>query len=768
MRAQGHRKAAWMVALLLGASAGGQGCSDPDPPAGEIEGRARSRAAVEAEDAATAAASRALLGRLGSEGAATKANKQILFGDLHVHTTYSIDAFFSSLPLNGGDGAHPLADACDFARHCSSLDFFSVNDHAEGLTPERWTRTKQSIRECNEQSNDSDAPDLVAYVGWEWTQVGTTPETHYGHRNVILRSLEDDEIPARPITSLTADVTDRAAPAWLLGTAQGIGRVVPGPYAEFLWWLSHLAAVPNCERGIDPRELPPDCRENAATPLELFQKLDLWGVDSLVIPHGLAWGIHAPPGSRMDDQLRRAQHDPGRQRLLEIFSGHGSGEEYRNVPQFVVDDAGARVCPEPTEGYLPCCWRAGEIMRERCGELAPAECEARVKEAQQLALDAGVAPERVFPDTSAEQWLDCDQCRDCFKPAAVLRPQQTAQYGLAISDTRELDASGRPVRFRYGFIASSDNHSARAGSGYKQLHRRGMTDASGLQSATAEAWIQPWVIGEQQDVQRAQAVAPAERGLADLFDSERGASFFYTGGLVAAHAEGRSRDDIWQALERKEVYGTSGPRILLWFDLLNGPAGRTPMGSDVELAVTPRFQVRAAGSFTQLEGCPESTAERISQQRLERLCWGECYNPSDVRHPIDAIEVVRIRPQIAADEDVADLIEDPWLRLECSPDPEGCVVSFEDPDFQRIGRDTVYYVRVLQSETPAINGATLRSQVDSAGRVTSVEPCYGGYRSDAEDDCLAPVQERAWSSPIYVDWPIGASKAVAGGALPPS
>jgi hypothetical protein len=376
-----------------------------------------------------------------------------------------------------------------------------------------------------------------------------------------------------------------------------------------------------------------------------------------------------------------------------------------------------------------------------------------VLEARQLALDAGLASDRVFPDTQAADWLDCDQCRDCFKPAAVLRPRQTAQYAVAISDTSELDASGRPLRFRYGFIASSDNHSARAGSGYKQVHRRGMTDASGLQSATAEAWIQPWVVGDQRDARRAQAVPPAERGLADLFDSERGASFFYTGGLVAAHAAGRNRDAIWQALGRKEVYGTSGPRILLWFDLQNGPTGPTPMGSDVEMAVVPRFEVRAAGAFMQKPGCPESATERISQQRLEGLCWGECYNPSDVRHAIEAIEVVRIRPQIEPDEDVSALIEDPWLRFECNGDPQGCSVAFEDPEFLTAGRDTAYYVRVLQVETPAINGATLRSEVDESGEVARVRPCYGGYRTDANDDCLAAVRERAWSSPIYLDWP---------------
>ncbi len=65
-------------------------------------------------------------------GGANETNR-ILFGDLHVHTTLSVDAFMWSLPLMGGEGVHPPADACDFARFCSQLYFYALTDHASTL-----------------------------------------------------------------------------------------------------------------------------------------------------------------------------------------------------------------------------------------------------------------------------------------------------------------------------------------------------------------------------------------------------------------------------------------------------------------------------------------------------------------------------------------------------------------------------------------------------------------------------------------------------------
>ena len=743
----GMRRRAFQV-LALGAALS---CSGGDLPEGRIEGAGRGPAAASTTGQdGFAVASRALPPPLDPVPP-----RQILFGDLHVHTTYSLDAFAMALPLAAGEGAHPSADACDFARYCSALDFFAYTDHAESMTPEHWQRQKETARQCNALAGDPADPDLVAFMGFEWSQAGRTPETHFGHKCVIFPGTSDRELPARPINAQPDEGKDDLFTG--LGRVRAMRWLDPASwsaYENFGWLVGQLAATPRCPKGVDTRTLPPGCAENAATPDVLFEKLAQWGLPVLVIPHGTTWGSYTPPGTSMDKQLTRKYHDPGVQRLIEVASGHGNSEEYRAWREFGLDADGRKVCPEPTKDYLPCCWQAGEIMRRRCGDLSSLECDARVAQARERYLAAGLPGHLVFPDTRAEEWLDCGQCRDCFKPTLALRPKESVQYALALSNPDEPGSDGRPLRFRYGFVASSDNHKARPGTGYKQYDRREMTEATGARSELSD-WVLRSVMLRRAGISKADPREPfaVPEGLQGLLgvDTERIASFLYPGGLVAVHAAGRSREAIWDALQRREVYGTSGPRIQLWFDLLNGPAGAQPMGSEATLAEAPRFEVRAAGAFEQKPGCPDTSTRSLSPGRLAQLCRGECYHPADVRLPIAAIEVVRIRPQQVRGEDVGALIEDPWKRFDCPADPSGCTVRFEDEEFASAGRDAVYYVRALQAPTPAINGANLRTRFDAQGNAVATTPCFGDYRTASGDDCLAPVSERAWSSPIYVD-----------------
>lgn len=727
--------------LVMGCLTAFLGCSGSDRPAGTVTAPPRPVLEITAESERQQE-TRDDLANLSSSSGDVQ-DTQILFGDLHVHTTYSIDAFTMEMPFMGLQGIHTPADACDFARHCSGLDFFSLNDHAENLTPEHWQATKDVLRQCDALAGSSESPDIVPFAGWEWTHVRSDPDSHWGHKNVIFPTLDEASLPARPISS-TPDDGD-------LGLFNAVRQILPArwidplhwkDYTDLGWLLDRVSGIPLCPHDVPTRELPLDCRENAPTPEELYSKLDEWGFDTLVIPHGNAWGLYTPNTASWDKALNSAQHDPSKQQLIEVMSGHGNSEEYRSWRPATVSEAGDLICPAPTPDFLPCCWQAGEILRQRCGDLPEAECEKRVQEARVLAAAAGPQYRGALPEATPEEWLDCGQCRDCFKPSFAYRPLESTQYALSLSNFDEIDEEGRPLRFRFGFIASTDDHTSRPGTGYKQYDRRKMTFATGLKY---DLGLSPY--GESKDRQRAQTwESPYLQP-----DGERVSSFAYPGGIVAVHANGRSREAIWDAMKKRHVYGTSGPRILLWFDLLNGPEGRTPMGSEVDLEETPRFEVRAAGAFEQLPGCPATSLASLSPERLDYLCVGECRNPSDVRHPITEIEVVRIRPQSQADEDPTLGIEDPWLRIPCEPNPDGCVVHFEDEEFSDSGRDTVYYVRALQEPTPAINGNNMRARRDAEGNTLSVDLCHGDSRTDFDDDCLAPNQERAWSSPIYID-----------------
>jgi hypothetical protein len=479
--------------------------------------------------------------------------------------------------------------------------------------------------------------------------------------------------------------------------------------------------------------------------VELFRKLDEWGHDALVIPHGTAWGIYTPATASWDKQLAGPMHDAARQTLIEVYSGHGDSEPYREWRAFEWGPDGARICPEERDDYLPICRRAGQLVHERCtaaGE-SPAECETRAEVARQNAMVAGVSPHATVPGSTGRDWIDSGQCRDCEQPAFKYRPASSAQYIAALGN---FDGP-EPRHFRMGFMASSDIHSARPGTGYKERERKAMTDAG--QEPPSEGLVAAFFRGPPEDpAPRSRTIEEARKKLQglQLFETERSQSFLYTGGLIALHADGRNRDAVWSALDRRSVYGTSGPRILLWLDLVT-PEGVAiaSMGEEITSSESPRLRVRAVGSFEQQPGCPEEAAAALGAERRDSLCAGECYHPSDVRRPIARIEVIRIRPQTAPDQDIAELIDDPWRSYACPPDPAGCEVTFEDADFVASGRTALYYARVFEPPTPTVNGATLRCEYDETGRCIEISPCPPG------DDCLAPYAQRAWSSPIWVD-----------------
>ena len=640
--------------------------------------------------------------------------KQIFFGDLHVHTTFSQDAFLFSLPMLQGEGVHPPSDACNFARFCSSLDFFSITDHAEGITKQMWDDTIESIRNCDSIS-EGENKDLIVYAGWEWTQMGSTPETHYGHKNVILRDL--DNVPTVPIgaglTGLDLLIENGLTPFLPL-----VADFPPEAIDfDFLKFREESYSIPFCDLNPDDNK---ECKERAETPKELFSKIDELGLDAIVIPHGTAWGIHSPPNSKISSQLLNGNHDPKKQRLMEVYSGHGNSEIYKNFQHTEELSPGEFKCPLPTDEFEPCCWRAGEIVNQQCIEETGQACNDKVDQIrQEFANNAsGILRFGIVENAAEEDWKQCGQLKDAFLPAYTYRPSMSSQAALA-SQVKDGDSLNS---FKLGLIGSTDNHKARAGAGYKEFARKSMGDSWGAKDHLT--WILP---------------------------PERGASFYSTGGLVAVHSNKLDRDEIYNSLYEREVYATSGERILLWFNLLE--AGKEiPMGSELATSKVPNFEVRAVGAYKQLPGCPEYVNNAMSKKEISRLCLNECYNPSNERHLIERIEVVKIQPSENLNV-LNQSIQDPWLTFECNDEGQGCEFSFQDKSFKEDEINSVYYVRAIQQKSDAVGGNPLRCEYNEQGECIKINPCYAsGPDFEPSDDCLAPIGERAWSSPIFLNY----------------
>ena len=78
-----------------------------------------------------------------------------------------------------------------------------------------------------------------------------------------------------------------------------------------------------------------------------------------------------------------------------------------------------------------------------------------------------------------------------------------------------------------------------------------------------------------------------------------------------------------------------------------------------------------------------------------------------------------------------------------------CEAEFEDTEFGSLGREAVYYARVIQEPTDTIHGDPFGCDYDEQGNCVKTNYCLGVAK---DEDCLSPAAHRAWSSPIFVQF----------------
>jgi len=212
-------------------------------------------------------------------------------------------------------------------------------------------------------------------------------------------------------------------------------------------------------------------------------------------------------------------------------------------------------------------------------------------------------------------------------------------------------------------------------------------------------------------------------------------------GLAAVWATENTREAIWDAYKRREVYGTTGTRILVRFwggwefeasdaaSRLPGATGYTkgvPMGGDMPArpdGASPTFLVAAlkdpySGNLDRIQivkGWLDNDGE--TQEKVYNVVWGDAD-----RRQLDGDGKL---PPVGNTVDVARAT---WTNT--IGDPE-LITVWEDPDFDPDQR-AFYYARVIEIPTP---------------RWTAYDQLR--YGITMSDEVPMTTQERAYTSPIW-------------------
>jgi uncharacterized protein DUF3604 len=589
--------------------------------------------------------------------------KQPYFGDLHVHTRYSLDASTQgtrtspdqayrfargeALGVQPWDGNDKALRSLQLSR---PLDFAMVSDHAELIG---------EVMMCN-------SPEVEGYGSWQcgvyrnWPRVAyylfnfmaTIPASHMGQCG------DDDELCRRASLQPWAEMQAAAEAHY---DRSGACRFTT--FVGYEWTGMSGVRGGNLHRNVVFRtaEVPvlPASFIDEPTPEELWASLDDScngkgeGCDSLIIPHNsnlsagaMYTGLDSQGGKITSDYAKTMlRFEP----LAEIMQHKGASE---------------------------CYFEAGVTADELCAF-------------EQLPWDniAGL-PNEPRPDTG------------------FLR--QVLREGLAL----ETELGVNP--YQVGVIASTDTHLGTPGAADE--NRFLGHGGAGMPSK--------------------ENVPP---GLPDLLE-------YNPGGLAVLWAEENSRDALFEALRRKETYGTSGPRIVSRFfagwdysqNLCESPdlvaqayAGGVAMGG--ELVSAPAGAVPSFAVFAS-QDAGTSDGPGMPLQRIQIIKGWLDKNGEQQERVVDVIG----QADNGASVDTRS----------CVPSGPGhaelCTV-WRDEAFKPDQR-AYYYSRVI--ENPSCRWS---QRICAANGVDCSQPETIG---EGLEGCCAVehrpvVQERAWSSPIW-------------------
>jgi hypothetical protein len=201
------------------------------------------------------------------------------------------------------------------------------------------------------------------------------------------------------------------------------------------------------------------------------------------------------------------------------------------------------------------------------------------------------------------------------------------------------------------------------------------------------------------------------------------------GALTVAWAEQNTRQSIFAALERRETYATSGPRIQLRVYETTDPNACT---ADFPITIIDeKAAIPMGGSFDStklINGAPSFAISAWPDPEPQVMPPGDTTRVATLQH----VQVIKAHGSLDSSGN-ANITEDPLVEL--TIDPNGGCVQWSDPSFDP-NEIAFYYVRVLQE-------LTWRWSHFDCEQFPNVTGCdVGGTLNHTE-------HERAWSSPIW-------------------